>query len=123
NATAVGTLIAFGSGGFFVVFLIVTACALWARLVGRWDPDKGALRLGRAGLAVNVLAVAWLSFEALNVAWPRASLAPPDAPWFQVWAVVVVFSALAAFGLLYMVIAKPHRRIATSLSFAAPPAD
>ncbi|OVZ67452.1 hypothetical protein CDO43_29905, partial [Pseudomonas aeruginosa] len=53
----------------------------------------------------------------------RASLAPPDAPWFQVWAVVVVFSALAAFGLLYMVIAKPHRRIATSLSFAAPPAD
>ncbi len=100
-----------------------TACALWARLVGRWDPDKGALRLGRAGLAVNVLAVAWLSFEALNVAWPRASLAPPDAPWFQVWAVVVVFSALAAFGLLYMVIAKPHRRIATSLSFAAPPAD
>ncbi|MCT2368524.1 APC family permease [Pseudomonas aeruginosa] len=106
-----------------VVFLIVAACALWARLVGRWDPDKGALRLGRAGLAVNVLAVAWLSFEALNVAWPRASLAPPDAPWFQVWAVVVVFSALAAFGLLYMVIAKPHRRIATSLSFAAPPAD
>ncbi|RUE01067.1 APC family permease [Pseudomonas aeruginosa] len=123
NATAVGTLIAFGSGGFFVVFLIVAACALWARLVGRWDPDKGALRLGRAGLAVNVLAVAWLSFEALNVAWPRASLAPPDAPWFQVWAVVVVFSALAAFGLLYMLIAKPHRRIATSLSFAAPPAD
>ncbi len=48
NATAVGTLIAFGSGGFFVVFLIVAACALWARLVGRWDPDKGALRLGRA---------------------------------------------------------------------------
>ena len=123
NATAVGTLIAFGSGGFFVVFLIVAACALWARLVGRWDPDKGALRLGRAGLAVNVLAVAWLSFEALNVAWPRASLARPTRPWFQVWAVVVVFSALAAFGLLYMVIAKPHRRIATSLSFAAPPAD
>ncbi|PXC01011.1 amino acid permease, partial [Pseudomonas aeruginosa] len=50
-------------------------------------------------------------------------LAPPDAPWFQVRAVVVVFSALAAFGLLYMLIAKPHRRIATSLSFAAPPAD
>ncbi|WP_428834217.1 hypothetical protein, partial [Pseudomonas aeruginosa] len=25
NATAVGTLIAFGSGGFFVVFLIVAA--------------------------------------------------------------------------------------------------
>ncbi|MGC3080650.1 amino acid permease, partial [Pseudomonas aeruginosa] len=38
NATAVGTLIAFGCGGLFVVFQIVAATALWARLVGRWDP-------------------------------------------------------------------------------------
>ena len=60
----------------------------------------------------------WLVFEAINVAWPREMLAPPGAPWFQVWAVVVVFSALALFGLAYLFIAKPHRRIATSLSFA-----
>ncbi|WP_236201970.1 APC family permease [Pseudomonas pseudonitroreducens] len=118
NATAVGTLIAFGSGGFFFVFLIVAASALYARLSGRWDPDKGALKLGRKGLLVNVIAVVWLVFEAINVAWPREMLAPPGAPWFQVWAVVVVFSALALFGLAYLFIAKPHRRIATSLSFA-----
>lgn len=48
NATAVGTLIAFGSGGFFVVFLIVAACALWARLVGRWD-GQGRLAPGARG--------------------------------------------------------------------------
>ena len=48
NATAVGTLIAFGSGGFFVVFLIVAACALWARLVGRWD-GQGRLAPGTRG--------------------------------------------------------------------------
>ncbi|MFP9006198.1 amino acid permease, partial [Pseudomonas aeruginosa] len=116
-------LFSFVCGVSFLVFLFVAASACLARLVGRCDPANVALSLGRSGLALNVLAVAWLSFEALNVAWPRASLAPPDAPWFQVWAVVVVFSALAAFGLLYMLIAKPHRRIATSLSFAAPPAD
>ena len=57
NATAVGTLIAFGCGGFFVVFLIVITCALLARLnavrdstpaaIGRFLPlAKGSNRLG-----------------------------------------------------------------------------
>jgi amino acid transporter len=123
NATAVGTLIAFGSGGFFFVFLIVAVSALYARLTGRWDPDKGALKLGRKGLLVNVIAVLWLVFEAINVAWPREMLAPPGAPWFQVWAVIVVFSVLSLFGLAYLFIAKPHRRIATSLSFAGRAVD
>lgn len=123
NATAVGTLIAFGSGGFFFVFLIVTLSALYARLSGRWDPAKGALNLGRKGLAINAFAVCWLLFEAVNVAWPRELLAPPGAPWFQVWAVVVVFSALALFGLAYLWLAKPHRRIANSQSFAGRAVD
>jgi len=123
NATAVGTLIAFGSGGFFFVFLIVTASALHARVSGRWDPAKGALQLGRKGLAINAFAVLWLLFEAINVAWPRELLAPPGAPWFQVWAVVLVFSALALFGLAYLALAKPHRRIANSLSFAGRAVD
>ncbi len=123
NATAVGTLIAFGSGGFFFVFLIVTASALYARLCGRWDPARGALQLGRKGLAINAFAVLWLLFEAINVAWPRELLAPPGAPWFQVWAVVLVFSALALFGLAYLALARPHRRIANSLSFAGRAVD
>ena len=123
NATAVGTLIAFGSGGFFFVFLIVTASALYARLCGRWDPARGALQLGRKGLAINAFAVLWLLFEAINVAWPRELLAPPGAPWFQVWAVVLVFSALALFGLAYLTLARPHRRIANSLSFAGRAVD
>ncbi|EJM34083.1 amino acid transporter [Pseudomonas sp. GM33] len=113
NATAVGTLIAFGSGGFFVVFLIVVSCALLARLSGRWKPEPGVFSLGRWGLLVNVVAFVWLVFEAINVAWPRESLAPPGAPWFQVWAVILVFSVLAVLGLLYMVWAKPYLRTAT----------
>ncbi|MCO5152016.1 MULTISPECIES: APC family permease [unclassified Shinella] len=121
NATAVGTLIAFGSGGFFFVFLIVTASALVARLNGRWNPAKGAFQLGRWSLPVNIVATLWLVFEAINVAWPRVLLAPPGAPWFQVWAVILVFSALSAFGLLYLAVAKPHRRIPTAASFATTP--
>ena len=86
-------------------------------------PGQGRLAPGTRGAGGerpgSRLAVVRGAQRRLAAGQPR----PPDAPWFQVWAVVVVFSALAAFGLLYMVIAKPHRRIATSLSFAAPPAD
>lgn len=112
NATAVGTLIAFGSGGFFVVFLIVITCALLARLGGRWKTEAGVFSLGRWGLLINLLAFVWLVFESINVAWPREALAPPGAPWFQVWAVILVFSTLAVLGLLYMVLAKPYQRAA-----------
>lgn len=110
NATAVGTLIAFGSGGFFVVFLIVVTCALLARLSGKWKADPGTFSLGRWGVPVNLAAFFWLVFESINVAWPRVSLAPPGAPWFQVWAVILVFSVLAVLGLIYMVYAKPYQR-------------
>jgi hypothetical protein len=56
---------------------------------------------------VNVLAVAWLALETVNVAWPRASLAPLDAPWYQVWAAPMVVGAIALAGLAYLFGAKP----------------
>ena len=113
NATAVGTLIAFGSGGFFFVFLIVVTCALLARLNGTWKVEPGTFSLGRWGITVNVAAFVWLVFESINVAWPREALAPPGAPWFQVWAVILVFSILAVLGLIYLFWAKPTLRTAT----------
>lgn len=123
NATAVGTLIAFGSGGFFFVFLIVSASALYGRFCGRWNPSKGAFRLGAWSLPINVVAVMWLLFEAVNVAWPREILAPAGAPWFQVWAVVLIFSALTVLGCVYLMVAKPHLRIPGSQSFAMKSTD
>ncbi len=115
NATAVGTLIAFGSGGFFMVFLIVVSCALLVRLRGQWKPEPGTFSLGRWGLPVNLAAFFWLVFESINVAWPRESLAPPGAPWFQVWAVILVFSILALLGLIYLFRAKPYLRSSLQL--------
>ena len=70
------------------------------------------MQLGRAGLVINVLAVAWLAFETVNIAWPRESLAPPGAPFYQVWAAPIVLALIAVVGLAYLVLAKPHRRIA-----------
>ena len=58
-----------------------------------------------------MLAVLWLIFEAVNMAWPRASLAPPGAPFWQVWAVVLVSAVLVLVGTLYVLINRPHERV------------
>ncbi|MFJ2259280.1 APC family permease [Streptomyces sp. NPDC087844] len=123
NGNAAATLIAFGSGGFYFVFLAVAVVALVARLSGRWNPAAGQLRLGRTGLVVNVLAVLWLLFEAVNIAWPRSELAPVDGSWTQVWAVVLVFSALFVIGLVYVVVAKPHTKLAPRPATDGPTAE
>jgi amino acid transporter len=110
DSTAIGTLIVFGTAGIYVAFLLVALAALVARVRGTWTP-AGHVRLGRAGLVVNVLAVAWLAFETVNIAWPRASLAPPDAPTYQVWAAPLVLALITSVGLVYLLVAKPQRRL------------
>lgn len=109
DATAVGSLIAFGTAAIYVSFLMTALAALIARLHGTWIP-AGRVQLGRLGLVVNVLAVAWLAFETVNIAWPRTSLAPPGAPWYQVWAAPLVLALIGTVGVAYLLAAKPHRR-------------
>ena len=101
EAAAAGSLIAFGTAAIYFSFLLTAAAALIARL-------NGTRR--RAGLTVNVLAVAWLAFETVNIAWPRESLAPPGAPLYQVWAAPLVLAVIAVAGLAYLALAKPLRR-------------
>ena len=110
DSTAVGSLITFGTAAIYVAFLMVAVAALVARVRGTWTP-AGHVQLGRLGLVVNVLAVLWLSFETVNIAWPRESLAPPGAPFYQVWAAPLVLALIAAVGLVYMAVAKPQRRV------------
>jgi hypothetical protein len=56
------------------------------------------VRLNRAGLWINALAVAWLAFEPVNIASPRHSLGALDAPFYQVWAAPLRLAASAAIG-------------------------
>jgi amino acid transporter len=110
HSAAVGSLIAFGTAAIYVAFLLVALAALVARVRGSWVP-AGRLRLGRrTGTAINVAAVIWLAFETVNIAWPRASLAPPGAPVYQVWAAPILLAAITAVGLAYLVVARPHER-------------
>lgn len=112
RSAAVGSLIAFGTAAIYVAFFLVALAALIARVRGTWVP-AGQVQLGRAGVVVNALAVVWLAFETVNIAWPRTSLAPPGAPAYQVWAAPIVLALIAAVGLSYLAIAKPHRKLAS----------
>jgi amino acid transporter len=111
DSAAVGSLIAFGTAGIYVAFLLVAVAALVARLRGTWVP-AGQVRLGRLGVVINALAVAWLSFETVNIAWPRTSLAPPGAPGYQVWAAVIVLAVIGGAGAVYLVLERPQRKLA-----------
>jgi amino acid transporter len=110
DSAAVGSLIAFGTAAIYVSFLMTALAALIARVRGSWRP-AGLVRLGRAGLVLNVLAVVWLAFETVNIAWPRESLAPPDAPFYQVWAAPIVLALIATVGVGYLLAARPDQRL------------
>jgi amino acid transporter len=109
NSAAIGSLIAFGTSAIYLAFLLIAVAALLARVRGTWKP-AGVVRLGRAGLAINLLAVVWLTFETVNIAWPRSVLAPPGAPFYQVWAAPIFLAAITVVGLGYLAVAKPHAK-------------
>jgi amino acid transporter len=121
ESTAIGSLIVFGTAAIYVSFLLIALAALVARARGTWKPGAH-IRFGRAGTIANALAVAWLAFETVNVAWPRDSLAPPGAPFYQVWAAPLVLALIGVTGLLYLVVARPHDKLEPHASRASAPA-
>ena len=90
-----------------MAFLLIALAALVARAARDVEPARSAGR----GTVVNVLAVAWLAFETVNIAWPRESLAPPGAPLYQVWAAPIVLAVIAVAGLGYLALARPLDRL------------
>jgi amino acid transporter len=118
NATAIGSLIAFGTAATFLPFFLVSLAALIARLRGTWVPS-GHIRQGRKGTFLNVLAVLWTGFEVANVCWPRAILAPPDAPWYQVWAGLLGTGVVITAGLLYLLARRPQDKLRAAERIAA----
>jgi amino acid transporter len=101
-----GALIAFATAGFYVAFIFPVLAALVVRLKGQWK--AGPFSLGTFGPVVNVVALLWLGFEIVNISWPRQ----PEAPWYQNYAVIVVFVILGIAG--YVVERSLRRRNSTT---------
>ncbi|MFJ8433809.1 APC family permease [Kitasatospora sp. NPDC094019] len=110
STSAIGSLITFGGAATFVPFFLLTLVALVARLRGTWTP-AGAVRYGRLGTPLNLLAVLWTGFEVVNICWPRAVLAPDGAPWYQIWAAPLGVGTVTLAGLGYLLARRPDRRM------------
>lgn len=109
NDGAVATVLAFGTGGLYAMFVMTTGVGLYTRLAGRWNPALGELRLGVWGLAINVAAFFWSVFEFVNIAWPRAYAVSSNAPWWQLWAVPLVLGSILGVTTVNVLINKIPR--------------
>jgi hypothetical protein len=61
---------------------------------------------GRACTVLNYAAAAGLTFETINIAWPRNT----DLPWWQNWAFVIGMAAFGLLGLAYFLTRRPDRQ-------------
>lgn len=93
SADALTKIISFAALGIYLAFMMVVLAALRARLRG-WSPT-GKFTLGRWGLPVNIIAMAYQIVAAVNVAWPRT----PDVAWYDNWIVLLSAAVVVGIGL------------------------
>lgn len=86
----------------YVAYLLVTVPTLVARVRGRLPAaDRAHFSLGRWGLPVNILAVAWGIFMAVNMAWPRQAVY--GSVWYlQYFAVLLLGGVLVVGAVAYL---------------------
>ncbi|MFE2235859.1 amino acid permease [Streptomyces sp. NPDC059442] len=114
NLASPQALLAIGTTCIAMVYLayaMVTGPMLVRRLRGEWPPPADGERdelgrplfsLGRWGLPVNALAVAYGLFMTVNLAWPRAEVYDPEGGhWYFRWFTVLVLAATVATGATY----------------------
>lgn len=88
-------LISFSSVGFFISFFFPILGLAIARVRGQWH-DGPDLFLGRAGRVVGWIALWWLVFQIVNVAWPRET----GGGWASDWSTIIGAVAVGLLGVV-----------------------
>ncbi|MFE7420000.1 APC family permease [Rhodococcus sp. NPDC057529] len=88
------TLVSFSTAGFFVAFALPVVAFVWMRTRTTYTP--GPFSLGRFSWPVTTVAVVWLVFEVVNIAWPRHS----GLPWYETYAVLVGGLLIGVLGIV-----------------------
>ncbi len=106
------TLIGLATVGFYVSFLLPLSALLVHRLKHGFevspDGEPVGINLGRFGTLVNALAVAWLTFEVINIAWPRDL----GLTWYVEWGCIVSMAVIAVVGAFTLAWLRSQGRIA-----------
>jgi urea carboxylase system permease len=94
---------------FYLPYLAVTGSMLYRRLRGEWPrADHGPyFSLGRWGLTVNVIAVAYGAIVAFQIAWPRAAVY--GTAWYFRFGAYEFIGGSALIGLAYYLIVQRHK--------------
>ncbi|HEX5919386.1 MAG TPA: amino acid permease [Nocardioides sp.] len=114
STKALTSIISFATLGIYLGFQMVVLAALRARTKG-WRPT-GPFSLGRWGLVVNVVALAYGVAAMVNMAWPRT----PDAPWYDNWLVALSAAVGVGAGAIYLFFGRPHLRSDATAGDAIP---
>ena len=89
-----GTILAFATAGFYIAFAFPLLAVSWWHLGGRWQ--RTPFDLGPLTAPTIYLAAAWITFETINISWPRS----PQSPWYYNSAVPLMSALLILLGLV-----------------------
>jgi amino acid transporter len=87
-------LLSFANAGFYLSYALPVLGAVYVRLRGTWEP--GEVSMGRWGAPVTFAAGAWVVFESVNIAWPRAL----NGVWYLDWGLLIMTGVLGVIGVL-----------------------
>jgi amino acid transporter len=110
---AYATLLSMATVGFYISFAFPVMAALYSRQRGRWT--TGVWNIGRFGLVVNVAAAVWLTFEIVNIAWPRL----PDTAWYVNYGALLMVAIVAVAGIAVRGALRPDSERALLADHAA----
>ena len=110
NPSAFTIIISLGIILMYIAYLGVTIPLLRMRL-GGWpgnlpDAKEGLFALGRWGVPVNAIAIAYGVAMIINLEWPRIALYVDDT---YKWGPIVATLGLVGFGLIYYYAIQQHK--------------
>lgn len=88
-------MVNFTTGGFYISFWFPVIGFAIVYYSGKWIP--GPFSFGKKMNIVSGAAAIWVTFQFLNISWPRPVY--PDNVWLD-WSVAIAMVGLVAFGLL-----------------------
>ncbi|MGN6607058.1 MAG: amino acid permease [Jatrophihabitans sp.] len=92
----------------YIAYLMVTVPLLLRRVRGGLPQASGLFSLGRLGVVVNVVAIAWGVFMAVNLAWPRTKVYGTD--WYLQYFPELFLAGAVLLGAIAFGVQRAQRR-------------
>jgi amino acid transporter len=101
---------------FYLAYMCVTGPLLLRRMRGEWPRAEHGpyFSMGKAGVAVNVVAVIYQTVVVVNLSWPRPDVYGSDH-WYLQWGAFVFIGAIVLIGGIYY-FARHHGRLSEVLA-------